>query len=60
METFENALIDLINKNPLPFEAKWYVVRHVFGLVDAEYQKQLTALQKTENTEKAETATDGD
>ena len=59
METFENALINLINSNPLPFEAKWYIVRHVFGLVDAEYNKQMAAM-KTENTEKAETATDGD
>lgn len=59
MEDFENALINFINSNPLPFEAKWYVMRHVFGLVDVQYQKQM-AQMKTENTEKAETATDGD
>lgn len=46
MEEFENALIELINANPLPFEAKWYIVRHVSGMVDAEYRKQKELFQQ--------------
>lgn len=42
MEELENAIIDLLNDSPLPLEAKRYVLKHVFVLVDNQYQK-LTA-----------------
>ena len=51
MEEFENALIELINANTLPFEAKWYVVRHVNGMVDAEYRKQMAEIKKNKESE---------
>ena len=46
MEEFENALIELINANELPFEAKWYVVRHVNSIVETEYRKQKEIYQQ--------------
>jgi len=40
MEDFENALINLINETPLPFEAKRYVVLKVVRDVEDAYQAE--------------------
>ena len=58
MEEFEAKLIEVVNGNPLPLDMKWYVFRHVFGLIDVEYQKQKTLQkqnqQQQENNEGSE------
>ena len=51
MENFENQLIDVINANQLPFEAKWYVVRHIYELVNNEYHKQMGLVAHTQAEE---------
>jgi len=48
MDDFENALINLINQNPLPFEVKRYVVKHINTLMDFEYWKQISKPKESE------------
>ena len=51
MEEFEQALIKLFNENSLPLEAKWYIMRHVYILAEAEYRKQKTLQRSKEQNE---------
>lgn len=46
MEEFRNALIKVISENPLPLEAKFYVVKDVFRDVSEGYYSQLEAINK--------------
>lgn len=38
MEELEQALIEVYVKSPLPLEAKRYVLKHLFGMADLNYQ----------------------
>lgn len=45
MEELERELTQLIQNNPLPWEVKRYVVKHVFTLVDDAYKIKALELQ---------------
>ena len=55
MEEFENALINLINESPLPFEAKRYVVLKVARDVEDAYQNE-KARRKAESDKEHDNA----
>lgn len=46
MEEFEKQLIELIQTNPIPLEAKLYVMKHVYSIAEAEYKRLLTESEK--------------
>lgn len=41
MEELEKALTDALNASTLPLEAKRYILRHLFNIVDINYQYEL-------------------
>lgn len=51
MNDFEKALLTTINNSDLPLEAILYVMRHVYGLVDAKYQEALKQMEQTTSDE---------
>ena len=46
MEEFRNQIIKLFQENPLPLEAKYYVLKDVFRDVNEGYYNQLEAIKK--------------
>ena len=60
MEELEKALLDVLNQSRLPLEAKRYILKHLYGTVDLNYQ---LTLEKTLNyqltAEKAERESEG-
>ena len=45
MDEFETTLINLFNESQLPFEAKRYVLKHVYNMVDAKYQAEMLKIK---------------
>lgn len=45
MEELEKAIADVLQKSQLPLEAKRYVLKHLYGVIDLNYQ---LALEKAE------------
>lgn len=41
MEELEKALSDVFNASQLPFEAKRYVLKHLYVVVDLNYQLEI-------------------
>ena len=55
MEEFRNALIKLFQENPLPLEAKYYVLKDVFRDVSEGYYHELERIKnESEASEDAE------
>lgn len=48
MEELEKALTELINANPLPFEAKRYVIKHIKETMDWLYQIEMLKKKESE------------
>lgn len=49
MEEFEKQIIELIQTNPIPLEAKLYVMKHVYTIVEAEYKRLLAEKGNNDN-----------
>ena len=41
MDELEKNLVDVLNASQIPFEAKLYVLKHVYGLAENEYKRLL-------------------
>lgn len=41
MEEFEKALVEVFNSSALPFEAKRYVMKHLYEVIDAKLNDEL-------------------
>ena len=55
MEEFRNALIKLFSENPLPLEAKYYVLKDIFRDVSEGYYHELERIKnESEADEDAE------
>ena len=49
MEELEKALSEELNKSSLPPEAKLYVLKHLYGIIDLKYQLALKIAESERN-----------